>query len=77
MAVLPYISLTPKPLSLLESGADTQGQADALIRAQFGVNPERLQVSEWVKLYAQALWLEGWRLKNQAEMMERLFGGGN
>nr|WP_153851946.1 hypothetical protein [Ornithobacterium rhinotracheale] len=46
-----------------------------MIRANFGVNPESLQVSEWNKLYAQAQWLEHWRLQNQAEMFKALFGG--
>ena len=29
---------------------------------------------EWAELYAQALWLERWRLRNQAEMLAALFG---
>ncbi|MXV37675.1 hypothetical protein GO491_03120 [Flavobacteriaceae bacterium Ap0902] len=50
-------------------------KADALIRSNFHTNPEKLQVSEWNKLYAQAQWLEEWRLKNQAELFKALFGG--
>ena len=41
--------------------------------AQFGINPTKLQLSEWADLYAKAHWLENWRLRNQAEMMVRLF----
>lgn len=29
---------------------------------------------DWTSWYAQALWLEQFRLKNQAEMIARLFG---
>lgn len=49
-------------------------QADALIRSNFNVNPEKLQINEWSKLYAQAQWLEKWRLENQAELFKSLFG---
>ncbi|WP_181871999.1 hypothetical protein [Bergeyella zoohelcum] len=47
-----------------------------MIRANFGLNPEELQVSQWNKHYAQAMWLEEWRLQNQAELFIKLFGGG-
>ncbi|WP_281322156.1 hypothetical protein [Flavobacterium aestivum] len=50
-------------------------KGDALIRANFSVNPETLQLSEWSKLRAQAQWLEEWRLKNQAELFKVMFGG--
>jgi hypothetical protein len=33
--------------------------------------------SEWCGLYAEALWLEEWRLNNLAEMISTLFGGGD
>ena len=29
---------------------------------------------EWAENYAQALWLEQWRLKNLSEMLVRVFG---
>ncbi|MFK7061522.1 hypothetical protein V3Q90_15495 [Flavobacterium oreochromis] len=49
-------------------------KGDALIRANFNVNPEIIPISEWAKLYAQAQWLEQWRLKNQAELYKEMFG---
>ncbi len=48
-------------------------KGDALIRSHFHVNPEELQVSEWNKLYAQAVWIEEFRLKNNAEILKALF----
>ena len=30
---------------------------------------------DWAAHYAQALWLEQWRMRNQAEMLARLLGG--
>lgn len=50
-------------------------QGDALIRANFNICPEKLQVSIWAKMYAQAQWVENFRLKNQAELFKNLFGG--
>lgn len=52
-------------------------QGDALIMANFHINPKNIQISEWRELYAKAIWLEEWRLKNQAELFMNLFGGGN
>ena len=48
---------------------------NVLIRANFGLVPESLSLSKWSDLYAEAQWLEQWRLSNQAEMLVRLFGG--
>lgn len=48
---------------------------EALIRSNFQITPEELQISEWTKMYAQAYWLEEWRLKNQAELFKAMFGG--
>lgn len=31
---------------------------------------------DWAANYAQALWLEKWRMRNQAETMAALFGEG-
>lgn len=50
-------------------------KGDALIQANFHLNHENLQVSEWSKLYAKAFWLEEWRLRNQVELFKVLFGG--
>jgi len=46
-----------------------------LIRAHFGIDPGALEDEEWARLFGQAVWLEGWRLKNQAELLSTLFGG--
>ncbi|WP_165844959.1 hypothetical protein [Candidatus Ornithobacterium hominis] len=45
-----------------------------MIRSHFGINPEKLQITQWNKLYAQAMWLEEWRLRNQAELFKAMFG---
>ncbi|MCB6232244.1 hypothetical protein [Flavobacterium psychrophilum] len=50
-------------------------QGDALIMANFRINPKELQVTQWGEYYAKAIWLEEWRLKNQADMFKNLFGG--
>jgi hypothetical protein len=47
----------------------------ALIRANFNINPSNLSDEEFAQLFAEAVWLEGWRLKNQAEMLASVFGG--
>lgn len=47
----------------------------ALIRANLGIDPTNGDYEEWAENYAQALWLEKWRLKNQAELLARMFGG--
>lgn len=50
-------------------------KGSALIRAVFNVEPENLTDEKWTMLYAQALWIKQWRLKNQAELLGKLFGG--
>jgi len=30
-------------------------------------------MSKWAEMYAQAIWLEKWRIENQAEMLSQLF----
>lgn len=47
-------------------------KGDALIRANFHLEPETLQLSRWNTLYAQAIWLERWRLENQAELLQAM-----
>ena len=47
----------------------------ALIRANLHADAmQAATYEEWAELYAQALWLERWRLRNQAEMLAALFG---
>jgi hypothetical protein len=67
---------------LLSTSADStepnekeEWKVEALIRANFGIDPDTLQASQWCKLYAQAMWLEHWRMQNQAEMFKELLGG--
>ena len=48
---------------------------NVLIRSNFGIEPEKLQLERWGDLYAEAQWLEQWRLNNMAEMLSKLFGG--
>ncbi len=47
---------------------------NALIRANFHMGPEKLTLNQWGDLYAEAQWLEQWRLNNKAEMLAKLFG---
>lgn len=49
-------------------------QANALIRTNFHIDSEGLQLSKWATLYTEALWLEKWQLQNQAELFKTLFG---
>jgi hypothetical protein len=49
-------------------------KGNALIRANFRLEPEGLSEEEWAQRFAEALWIEQWRLKNQAELLARLFG---
>ena len=51
-------------------------KGDALIRANFGVDPSALGEDEWARLCAEAVWVETWRLRNMAELLGRLFGDG-
>ncbi|HGE5775882.1 TPA: hypothetical protein ACGGHC_002722, partial [Flavobacterium psychrophilum] len=57
-------------------GGDDVGtmQGDALIMANFSINPKELQVTQWGEYYAQAMWIEEWRLTNQANMLKNLLG---
>ena len=57
-----------------EKEEDELMKGEALIRSNFGLDPSGLSEEMWAKLFAEAVWLETWRLKNQAEMLGRLFG---
>ena len=42
---------------------------------QLHVDTDRVHTEEeWAELYAQALWLEKWRIRNLAELIAALFG---
>ena len=46
----------------------------ALIRSNLGIDPMNGGYEKWAEHYAQALWLERWRLRNLSEMLVRVFG---
>lgn len=55
---------------------DTFAKGCALIRANLHVDTDNIKTEEeWAALYGQALWLERWRNRNQAELIASLFGG--
>ena len=45
----------------------------ALIRSNLGIDPTAGNYEDWATNYAQALWLEKWRLKNLNEMLAKMF----
>lgn len=47
----------------------------ALIRSNLGTNPSGMTEKEYAEAYCQAIWLEQFRLRNQAEMLAAIFGG--
>lgn len=51
-------------------------QGDALIRANFHVEPGRLSEDKWARLFAEAVWLENERLKNLAELLAAMWNSG-
>jgi hypothetical protein len=55
--------------------ADELMQGNALIRANFGVNPDGLENEKWAQLFCEAVWLESERLKNFAQLMAKMWGG--
>lgn len=57
-----------------DDNEDAWEKGCALIQAHLGVDPEVLDMDDWARLYARALWLEDFRLRKQAELMRGLFG---
>ena len=47
----------------------------ALIRSNLGIDTMIGDYEDWARNYAQALWLERWRLKNTADMLAKMIGG--
>jgi hypothetical protein len=45
----------------------------ALIRANFHVDPDTLDDSQWAMLFQQAVWVENFRLENTARVLAKLF----
>ena len=58
-----------------EAAEDELLKGEALILANFGISTEGMTPETYARLMAQALWLESWRLRNQAQMISQLFGG--
>lgn len=55
---------------------DEMMMGDALIRSNFHTDPASLSPSEWARLFAEAVWLESWRLRNHSRALAALFGVG-
>lgn len=47
----------------------------ALIRSNLGTDPSGMTEKEYAEAYCQAIWLEQFWLRNQAEMLAAIFGG--
>jgi len=57
---------------------DTSGELmkmNALIRANLGMDPKKMDNAEFAEAYNEAMWIEQFRLRNQAEMLSVIFGG--
>lgn len=48
---------------------------NALIRSNLGIEPGTLTTMEYADAYAQAIWIEEFRLQNTAELLAAMFGG--
>jgi hypothetical protein len=46
----------------------------ALIKSNLHQDATQLTDDEFAVAYNQAIWLEGWRLRNQAELLASMFG---
>ena len=74
------MSFKPKKLveaQLLSDDDNEDGfeKGCALIRSNLGIDPMNGGYEKWAEHYAQALWLERWRLKNTADMLAKMIGG--
>lgn len=47
----------------------------ALIRSNLGMDTKEMDSQQFAEAYCQAIWLEEFRLRNQAEMLVAMFGG--
>ena len=45
----------------------------ALIRANFNIDPYSLSPEQWASYYSEAVWIEHFRLENQAKILAKLF----
>jgi hypothetical protein len=49
-------------------------KVNALIQSNLHKDPEKLDLMQYAEAAAQAIWLENWRLRQQAEMIGAMFG---
>lgn len=57
-----------------EAAEDELLKGEALILANFGLSTQGMSPDTYARLLAQAMWIESWRLRNQAQMIAQLFG---
>jgi hypothetical protein len=53
---------------------DGISKGNALIRANFGIDPAEIDEEKWAELVGQAAWIETERLKNLGKLIAALFG---
>lgn len=57
-----------------DDNEDTFAKGCALIQSNLGINPDTIdEAEEWAVQYTRALWLERWRNRHLAELLESLF----
>ena len=56
--------------------ADELMQAEALIRANLHLDTALLNSDEWARAFAEALWLENYRLQNIARLLAAMWKSG-
>jgi len=73
---LPFFLKKLVEAQLLSDSDDEDGfeKGCALIRSNLGIDPTAGTYEDWAASYAQALWLEKWRLKNLVEIYAAMFG---
>jgi hypothetical protein len=49
-------------------------KGNALVRANFGIDPAGLEDEKWAKLVCEALWIEQERLRNMGNLLAAMFG---
>ena len=57
-----------------EAAEDELLKGEALILANFGLSTQGMSPDTYARLLSQAMWIESWRLRNQAQMIAQLFG---
>lgn len=65
-----------KALIIISSDSLSSPMMNAIIRANIGINPDELSTKGYAEAYCQAIWLEGFRLQNQAELLASMLGNG-